>query len=31
MIDTVAPTYDRANHILSAGIDRRFWRSPPAR
>jgi demethylmenaquinone methyltransferase/2-methoxy-6-polyprenyl-1,4-benzoquinol methylase len=25
MFDTIAPTYDRANHILSAGIDRRWW------
>jgi demethylmenaquinone methyltransferase / 2-methoxy-6-polyprenyl-1,4-benzoquinol methylase len=25
MFDTIAPTYDRANHILSAGIDRTWW------
>jgi demethylmenaquinone methyltransferase/2-methoxy-6-polyprenyl-1,4-benzoquinol methylase len=25
MFDTIAPTYDRANHILSAGIDHRWW------
>jgi demethylmenaquinone methyltransferase/2-methoxy-6-polyprenyl-1,4-benzoquinol methylase len=25
MFDTIAPTYDRANHILSAGIDRWWW------
>lgn len=25
MFDTIAPTYDRANHILSAGIDRYWW------
>jgi demethylmenaquinone methyltransferase/2-methoxy-6-polyprenyl-1,4-benzoquinol methylase len=25
MFDTIAPTYDRANHILSAGIDRSWW------
>ena len=26
MFDTIAPTYDRANHILSAGLDRLWWR-----
>ena len=25
MFDTIAPTYDRANHTLSAGIDRYWW------
>jgi len=25
MFDTIAPTYDRANHILSVGIDRSWW------
>ncbi|MDQ2834829.1 MAG: class I SAM-dependent methyltransferase [Acidobacteriota bacterium] len=25
MFDTIAPTYDRANHLLSAGIDRFWW------
>jgi demethylmenaquinone methyltransferase/2-methoxy-6-polyprenyl-1,4-benzoquinol methylase len=25
MFDTIAPTYDRANHILSAGLDRWMW------
>ena len=25
MFDAIAPTYDRANHIISAGIDRRWW------
>src|ERR1700712_1665750 len=25
MFDTIAPTYDRANHLLSAGIDRTWW------
>jgi demethylmenaquinone methyltransferase/2-methoxy-6-polyprenyl-1,4-benzoquinol methylase len=25
MFDTIAPTYDRVNHILSAGIDRYWW------
>ena len=25
MFDTIAPTYDRANHVLSAGIDRSWW------
>jgi demethylmenaquinone methyltransferase/2-methoxy-6-polyprenyl-1,4-benzoquinol methylase len=26
MFDTIAPTYDRANHLLSAGVDRWWWR-----
>ncbi len=26
MFDTIAPTYDRLNHILSVGLDRRWWR-----
>jgi demethylmenaquinone methyltransferase / 2-methoxy-6-polyprenyl-1,4-benzoquinol methylase len=26
MFDAIAPTYDRANHLLSAGIDRLWWR-----
>ena len=25
MFSAIAPTYDRANHILSAGIDRSWW------
>jgi len=25
MFDTIAPTYDRANHLLSAGLDRLWW------
>jgi len=25
MFDTIAPTYDRANHLLSAGLDRWLW------
>jgi demethylmenaquinone methyltransferase/2-methoxy-6-polyprenyl-1,4-benzoquinol methylase len=25
MFDTIAPTYDRANHLLSAGVDRWWW------
>jgi demethylmenaquinone methyltransferase/2-methoxy-6-polyprenyl-1,4-benzoquinol methylase len=25
MFDTIAPTYDRANHLLSIGIDRWWW------
>jgi demethylmenaquinone methyltransferase/2-methoxy-6-polyprenyl-1,4-benzoquinol methylase len=25
MFSTIAPTYDRANHILSAGLDRSWW------
>ncbi|MDP9039998.1 MAG: ubiquinone/menaquinone biosynthesis methyltransferase [Acidobacteriota bacterium] len=25
MFDTIAPTYDRANHLLSFGIDRYWW------
>jgi demethylmenaquinone methyltransferase/2-methoxy-6-polyprenyl-1,4-benzoquinol methylase len=25
MFDTIAPAYDRANHLLSAGIDRSWW------
>jgi demethylmenaquinone methyltransferase / 2-methoxy-6-polyprenyl-1,4-benzoquinol methylase len=25
MFDTIAPTYDRANHVLSAGIDHSWW------
>src|SRR5947209_19321730 len=26
MFDTIAPTYDRANHLLSFGIDQYWWR-----
>jgi len=26
MFSAIAPTYDRANHLLSAGIDRLWWR-----
>ncbi len=26
MFDTIAPTYDRANHLLSFGLDRLWWR-----
>jgi demethylmenaquinone methyltransferase/2-methoxy-6-polyprenyl-1,4-benzoquinol methylase len=25
MFDKIAPTYDRANHVLSAGLDRWMW------
>jgi demethylmenaquinone methyltransferase/2-methoxy-6-polyprenyl-1,4-benzoquinol methylase len=25
MFDAIAPTYDRANHLLSAGLDRSWW------
>ncbi|NYF51245.1 bifunctional demethylmenaquinone methyltransferase/2-methoxy-6-polyprenyl-1,4-benzoquinol methylase UbiE [Tunturiibacter gelidoferens] len=25
MFDTIAPTYDHANHVLSVGIDRYWW------
>jgi len=25
MFNTIAPAYDRANHLLSAGIDRSWW------
>ena len=25
MFDTIAPAYDRANHVLFAGIDRSWW------
>jgi demethylmenaquinone methyltransferase/2-methoxy-6-polyprenyl-1,4-benzoquinol methylase len=25
MFDTIAPTYDRANHFLSVGLDRYWW------
>jgi demethylmenaquinone methyltransferase/2-methoxy-6-polyprenyl-1,4-benzoquinol methylase len=25
MFSTIAPTYDRANHLLSAGLDRSWW------
>lgn len=25
MFDEIAPTYDRANHLLSAGLDRLWW------
>ena len=25
MFDTIAPTYDRANHLLSVGIDHSWW------
>jgi demethylmenaquinone methyltransferase/2-methoxy-6-polyprenyl-1,4-benzoquinol methylase len=25
MFSTIAPTYDRANHILSVGLDRTWW------
>ena len=25
MFDTIAPTYDRANHLLSFGFDRTWW------
>ncbi len=25
MFDTIAPTYDRANHLLSFGLDRLWW------
>ena len=26
MFDTIAPTYDRANHLLSFGLDHLWWR-----
>jgi demethylmenaquinone methyltransferase/2-methoxy-6-polyprenyl-1,4-benzoquinol methylase len=26
MFDTIAPSYDRLNHILSAGLDAHWWR-----
>ncbi len=26
MFDNIAPTYDRANHLLSLGLDRLWWR-----
>ena len=26
MFNRIAPTYDRANHLLSFGLDRRWWR-----
>ncbi len=26
MFDDIAPTYDRANHLLSVGLDRLWWR-----
>ncbi len=26
MFDSIAPTYDRANHLLSFGLDRLWWR-----
>lgn len=26
MFDDIAPTYDRANHLLSVGLDRVWWR-----
>jgi len=25
MFNSIAPTYDRANHLLSVGLDRRWW------
>ena len=25
MFDAIAPTYDRANHLLSVGLDRTWW------
>ena len=25
MFDTIAPTYDRANHLISAGVDHWWW------
>ena len=27
MFDTISPTYDRTNRILSLGLDR-YWRAP---
>jgi demethylmenaquinone methyltransferase/2-methoxy-6-polyprenyl-1,4-benzoquinol methylase len=27
MFDVIAPSYDRLNHLLSMGLDRRWWRS----
>lgn len=26
LFSSIAPTYDRANHVLSFGLDRRWWR-----
>lgn len=26
LFSSIAPTYDRANHLLSMGLDRRWWR-----
>ena len=26
LFSSIAPTYDRANHLLSCGLDRRWWR-----
>ena len=30
MFNTIAPTYDRANHLLSFGLDRLWWRRAAA-
>ena len=27
LFNTIAPTYDRLNHLLSVGLDRHWWRS----
>ena len=27
IFDAIAPSYDRLNHLLSMGLDRRWWRS----
>lgn len=31
LFSTIAPTYDRANHLLSMGLDRRWWRRAASR
>lgn len=30
LFSSIAPTYDRANHLLSFGLDRRWWRGTAA-
>ena len=30
MFETIAPSYDRLNHLLSAGLDRTWWRRAAA-
>lgn len=31
LFSSIAPTYDRANHLLSFGLDRRWWRRTAVR